>query len=114
MKMATTGGPVRSVLMCKGLARYFRNAINALSKCGSPKHIINTDGSGVIARHVKGKNRKVALPLSCQTNCVLKTSEMLSMSLVASVSLGLNSLPLPFLTVFDMAFKDAELLLTAR
>jgi hypothetical protein len=44
--------------MCDDFARYFRDVVDALSKCVSPKEILDMYGSGVTTRPFNGKKRK--------------------------------------------------------
>jgi hypothetical protein len=95
--------------MCEGFARYFRDAADALSKYISLKQILNMGESGVTARPFKGKKRKMVSLTSYQIQPRFQNAKNVThVSVVTTVSLGLNSLPPLFLTVPEAAFKDAE------
>jgi hypothetical protein len=68
------------------------------------------DEPGITARSFKGGKGKVVSLTSCQTKARFQDANNIpDVSAVVTVSLGPNSLPLLFLTVSDVTFKDAEL-----
>jgi hypothetical protein len=90
--IATAIKPARSTLMCEDFACCARDVTDALSKCVSPKQILNMDESGVTAGPFKGKKRKVVPLTSCQTAPRFQDArDVTHVSVVAIVLLGLNS-----------------------
>jgi hypothetical protein len=77
----TAREPDRSALTCEDFVRYFRDVVDALSKCFSPKQRVNMDESGVTAWPFKGKKRKVVSLTSCQTGPRVQEARMSAMSL---------------------------------
>jgi hypothetical protein len=68
------------------------------------------DDPGVTARPFKGKKRKVVSLTSCQTEPRFQDAiDVVHVSVVVTVSLGLNSLPPLFLTISDVMVKNVEL-----
>jgi hypothetical protein len=55
VSIITAREPDQSALMCEDFARYFRDVVDTLSKCDSPRQILNLNGSGVTARPFNGK-----------------------------------------------------------
>jgi hypothetical protein len=95
-----TREPAQGTLVCEDFARYFKNVIDALSKCISPKQMLNMDESGVTARRFEGKKRKVVSLTYYQTESRFQDARGVThASIVAIVSLSLNSLPPLFLKV---------------
>jgi hypothetical protein len=68
------------------------------------------DESGVTVCPFKGERRKVVSLIMCPVEPHIQEIRDLShVSVVTTVSLGLNSLPLLFLTVLDIDSRDLEL-----
>jgi hypothetical protein len=97
-------------LSCQDFHPYFGEVIGALSICKSPKHILKMEESGVRARPFKGRGRKVVSLISCPVEPHSQDIWDLShVSVLATVSLGLNSFPPLFLTVSNINSWAPEL-----
>jgi hypothetical protein len=100
----------RSHSSCQDFNCSFSAVIKVLLKCNSPKQILNTEESGVTARPFKRTRRKVVSLITCPVELHFQDIRDVShASVVGTVSLGLNSLLLLFLTVPTIDSRDLEM-----
>jgi hypothetical protein len=103
--------PARTAVQSEHVAEYFSTVFAALSRCVTPRQILNMDESGVTARPFKGRKRKVVFLKHCPISPkFLDIRDVSHVSVVGTISLGLTSLPPLFLTTSNVAFKSHELL----